>query len=717
MKLSNHILLLVTVLATMVCPLVAAQTESPAGRASNDPTTVKVRIGDIVHISLPGDDAFNKDLQVDRRGNLMLPEIGEVTVLGLTVSETEELLRARLALVYHDVSRLDVTTKERRLLVTVLGYVKKPGPVNLPTHGNVQTAINAAGGLVPGAQLDRMQVRRGQQLLAFNYKEYLDSGDPQILPELLPLDVVFVPASPLIGNVQVEFDAATLVAGGDGGEGKTSFKVFGEVNNPGLFSYKSGATIVDLLMRAGGVTRYAGVEQIRVISGDEPLVFDLKAYLDSGDRALLPEMGAGTTIFVPKEVDDVKAGKHTVYIMGEVFKPGAFESKSGAGFLDILANAGGPTRFAETRQIRVLRADGQVEAFDLQAYTEGLPGSEVPMIVPGDAIFVPEKTDLNEKSWLKVTPNRAIRIMGAVNSPGRYEWSDEMSLLDLLAHAGGPTPKADSARIQVVSNGEGGAASASEFDLDHFVTHGGSMDSIPLLRAGFTIVVPELPQDPSDNKSQWIRQPSENSIYIFGQVGAPGRYRFNDSMHFLDILSAADGPTEDADLHNIRVAHRNGTRAKVSPLNLARYFETGDETILPRVLPGDSIYVPDKERNWLEESTESTVRVLGAVSRPGRYRFDDQMTLLDLLAESGGPTSSAYLEKVVVVNSSCCENRSTTFDLLGFVKNPASGALPVVRAGDTVFIPDLSESYWNVFMDNVRDVFQIVGVVALLVAL
>jgi protein involved in polysaccharide export with SLBB domain len=706
-----------TVLATLACPLAVAQTASPAGQAPMEAPALELRVGDIVNISLPGDDAFNKDFQVDRSGNLLLPEVGEISVLGLTESETQELLRARLALVYHDVSRFQLTTKERRLLVTVLGYVKEPGPVNLPTHGNVQTAINAAGGLVPGAQLDRMQVRRGEELLSFNYKEYLDTGDQQVLPELLPLDVVFVPASPLIGNVQVEFDAATLVAGGDGGEDKTSFKVFGEVNNPGLFSYKNGATVVDLLMRAGGVTRYAGVEQIRVISDQEPLVFDLKAYLDSGDQALLPKMSAGTTIFVPTEVDEVKAGKHTVYVMGEVFKPGAFESKPGAGFLDILANAGGPTRFAETRQIHVLRADGRVDPFDLQAYTQGLPGSAAPVISPGDAIFVPERTDFNEKSWLKVSPNRAIRIMGAVNSPGRYEWSDEMSLLDLLAHAGGPTAKADSARIQVVSNGEGGPAITSEFDLEHFVTHGGSMDSIPRLQAGFTIVVPELPQDPRDNKSQWIRQPSEESIYIFGQVGAPGRYRFNDSMHFLDILSAADGPTNDADLHNIRVAHRNGTRARVSPLNLARYFETGDETLLPRVLPGDSIYIPDKERNWLEESTESTVRVLGAVSKPGRYRFDDQMTLLDLLAESGGPTSDAYLEKVVVVNSSCCENRSTTFDLLGFVKNPDSGTLPVVRAGDTVFVPDLSASHWNVFMENVRDVFQIVAVIALLAAL
>ena len=42
--------------------------------------------------------------------------------------------------------------------------------------------------------------------------------------------------------------------------------------------------------------------------------------------------------------------------------------------------------------------------------------------------------------------------------------------------------------------------------------------------------------------------------------------------------------------------------------------------------------------------------MLGAIARPGRYRFDSSMTLLDLLAEAGGPTSSAYIKKIVVIN-------------------------------------------------------------------
>ncbi|MCV5654726.1 hypothetical protein OFN54_25655, partial [Escherichia coli] len=94
---------------------------------------------------------------------------------------------------------------------------------------------------------------------------------------------------------------------------------------------------------------------------------------------------------------------------------------------------------------------------------------------------------------------------------------------------------------------------------------------MPRVSAGTVVRVHALPDDPSDNKSQWVSQSSDASIYVFGQINAPGRYRFTDEMHFLDILSAADGPTMDADIHNIRVTHRGLGYAKVSKLNLSMY--------------------------------------------------------------------------------------------------------------------------------------------------
>ncbi|WP_431685761.1 SLBB domain-containing protein [Hahella sp. NBU794] len=679
-------------------------------------TAAPLQPGDQLYLGLTGEQAFNRNFPVDREGRILLPEAGPVKIAGQSLSAATQMIQLALGQVYRDVERLQVTLAERNLIIDVSGYVENPGSVLTPIAGDVQTAITLAGGLLPGAQLDRMQIQRGDDIIYFSYKAYLDSGDRSSLPPLRSLDRLFIPASPLIGNVQIDFDAQTLAASGDASDDRQAVRIFGEVKSPGRFNYEPDYSVIDAIMRAGGVTRYAAVEQIKIISDSAPYNFNLKRYLESGDASLLPQLKPNSTIFVPIQQDEIKAGANVVYVMGEVFKPGAFEGKPGATLLDIMANAGGPTRFAESRQIRILKADGAVIPFDLQAYTEGVSRVALPEVAPGDAVFVPEKTDVNEASWLKTPPDRAVEIIGQVYNPGRFEWSDEMTLMDLLGHAQGPTARADIANIKIMRR-SGDKVLSSTFNLDRFIKYGGDLSEIPQLDAGTSVIIPELPQDPSDNKAQWVRQAKENSIYIMGQVGAPGRYMFNEEMTFLDILSAADGPNGSADIHNIRVVHRDGAQARISKLNLALYFETGDQTLLPVVKPGDSIFVPEKDRNWLEESKENTVRVLGSVNKPGRYRFSDDMTVLDLLAQAGGATASAYIERIVVVNTSCCADSASSFDLESFVKEPDMSKLPVLRPGDTLYIPDKSDSHWATLSSSLEGVFKIISVVGIIGAL
>ncbi|WP_372765775.1 SLBB domain-containing protein [Pseudoalteromonas sp.] len=670
---------------------------------SNEESVIEV--GNKVYFNVPGEAEFDNPFEVDDKGFVDLPEIGKVKLAGKTPKRAEAEVKMKLAGVYKALSKFYLEVRARDLLVTVLGYVNNPSQVSIPTNGNIQMVIAKADGIKPGAQLNKLQIHRDGTTLTFDYKAYLDSGDLALLPKLRSGDTVFVPVSPLLGNVQVDFDSQTLSSAGDAYGQTQAVTLFGELHSPGSFSYKPDMNIIDALMRADGVTRYADVTKIRVIQNNQPTIFDLKHYLDSGDTSLLPKIDAGTTIFVPIMVDDVNTTARTVYVMGEVHNPGAFEISSDIGFLDILANAGGPTRFAETRQIKILTSAGKNVLFDLQAYSEGYSSMSIPNIAPGDVIFVPEKTDLNEKSWLKVAPTRAVKIMGAIHHPGRYEWSNEMDFTDLFAHAGGPTKSANVNDIKIIRQGQ----LLQRFSLDEYANSEDNNYPLPNIIAGDTIIVEELPHDPKDNKSQWVRQDAKSSIYILGQVGAPGRYAFDKSLHFLDIISAADGPTNDADLRNIRITHRNGTQSRVSKLNLALYFETGDETLFPRVLPGDTIFVPEKSKDWLRQPKDQVVRIMGAIKQPGRYSFDDSMTLLDILAEAGGPTSNALISKIVVINHGCCKEQSRRFDLEKFIKQPNSANVPLLRAGDTVYIPDQGQDFAQRAKDSLVDILTIIA--------
>ncbi len=658
----------------------AAHTEIKAGG------NLDLHVGDILTILLPGEASLNKDFQVDRIGQITLPETGVLTIAGLPLEEAQAKIKARLAEAFRDLDRLTVKLKERRLLVNVRGFVKQPGLVDVPGDATVQNAIALAGGLAEGAQLDRLQLQRGGEVTSFDYKKYLETGDPKLLPPLMPLDTIFVPSSPVTGNVYVNFDGRTLAQAGDASDDHASIKIFGEVNTPASYAYRPGATIIDMLLRAGGVTRYAATEQIRIIEKGEPVLFNLKRYLDTGDLKNMPALTPGATIFVPKEVEEIRAGAHTVYVMGEVAKPGAFETQNTASFIEILANSGGPTRFADTRHIRVIKSDGSVERADLVAFTED-PKNKLPSLRAGDAIFVPEKTETNEPSWLKIAPTRAVEVLGAVTKPGRYEWSDEMSIFDLLGNAGGPSLRGDLSKVQILAK-EGSNAVSAIFDAKRFLANGGPAASLPKLHAGDIIMVPDLPVDTIDNKTQWLKLPQEDSIYVMGEVGRPGRYAFRKKMTFLDIITAADGPTPRADLTNIRVSFRRRGAAAVERVNLQRYFLTGDEALLPRLNTGDVIYVPDQTVEFAEAPRRDMVHVLGAVNKPGKYPFSDYMTILDILAAAGGTSANALQARILVVNMSGIERKSTYFNLPKFAKTADTQLLPVVRPGDVVYVPD-----------------------------
>ena len=107
------------------------------------------------------------------------------------------------------------------------------------------------------------------------------------------------------------------------------------------------------------------------------------------------------------------------------------------------------------------------------------------------------------------------------------------------------------------------------------------------------------------------------------------------------------------------------------------------------------------------------MRVLGAIAKPGRYVFDDTLTILDLLAESGGPTEAALQEKIIVVSNSNGEQTSRSFDLLAFARGGDFTKLPVLRAGDTIFVPNQEEGAWNKVSAVMRDAVSVLSIVRL----
>jgi polysaccharide export outer membrane protein len=86
----------------------------------------------------------------------------------------------------------------------------------------------------------------------------------------------------------------------------------------------------------------------------------------------------------------------TVYVTGEMNSPGAIEVTPNATLLQVIASAGGPTRFAAMSRVQLRRVDGRsgqetVLQINVQDILEGRADTAGLRVREGDVLIVPER--------------------------------------------------------------------------------------------------------------------------------------------------------------------------------------------------------------------------------------------------------------------------------------------------------------------------------------
>lgn len=141
------------------------------------------------------------------------------------------------------------------------------------------------------------------------------------------------------------------------------------------------------------------------------------------------------------------------------------------------------------------------------------------------------------------------------------------------------------------------------------------------LRTGGFVKVPQV--------NIVLRQVRGNQIAVLGQVSRPGRFpleTFNTRVS--DMLAAAGGAMPTGDDVLIVTGQRNGQPfRKVIDIPALFLNEKTDEDIL--VSGGDTLYVNKAPMFY----------IYGEAQRPGPYRIERGMTVMQALAQGGGPTA------------------------------------------------------------------------------
>jgi polysaccharide export outer membrane protein len=201
-------------------------------------------------------------------GFLTVPRVGNIQVLGKSVSEVKELVTSKLEFFY---IKPEVTIRVQEFhnnKAFVLGRVSKPGVINFPGRGSLLEALALAGGIPDQnkeTSLTKCAIIRGNDTIIWiDLQDMLRNGNMALNAPIRNNDIIYIPES-----------------------SDEMVYVLGEVFTPGAIQIRGGMTVLKAVMLAGGLNKNANPEKVFVIrqqtlKGDVMRV-DMKKLLETGD--------------------------------------------------------------------------------------------------------------------------------------------------------------------------------------------------------------------------------------------------------------------------------------------------------------------------------------------------------------------------------------------------------------------------------------------------
>lgn len=190
---------------TLLLLVAAAAFGSAAANAQDD--GYRINGGDLLHISVYGEQNLDKDVPVQPDGGIAFPLVGNLNARGMTLKELQGKIAANLreSQYFPNLTDNEVTVsmvKATGNSVSVVGQVKQPGTFAYDTQLDVMQALSLAGGLTPFASKSKIKILRRDQAgtqtaILFDYSDVEDGEhlDKNIL--LRGGDVVVVPQAGL----------------------------------------------------------------------------------------------------------------------------------------------------------------------------------------------------------------------------------------------------------------------------------------------------------------------------------------------------------------------------------------------------------------------------------------------------------------------------------------------------------------------------------------
>lgn len=576
-------------------------------------------------------------LKVDRAGQIFIPRVGNISVVGVPFGSLKQHLTREIGRVFRNFDLAVTMGQLRSVQIFVMGYAQNPGSYTLGALSTLVNAVMAAGGPSDAGSMRRIQLKRGNKVVSeFDLYDLLLKGDKSADLLLQSGDVIYIPT------------VGPLAA------------IHGGVRVPAIYELKGKESLKELIDLAGGARQLAldgnvSVERIvdqkgRVVES-VPLAKSASFSLRGGDVAQLYELTSRVDQVVslrgnvaqPLRQAWHKGMKISDFITDKSLlqTPDYWENKSRGKAGDVLeqdsavAKAARNIRsdsneinwdYAMIERVNPSDMSTRLVSFNLAEALKKNPEHDLEL-KSGDIINIFSKADIQINSGKKT---RFVRLEGEVAVPGFYEVQPGETLRDLVARIGGLTPRAylfgssfsrESVRqkqqeeLEKYAEDLEQAASRQAADLATNAVRteaalGAQVQAqqtqtlakkLKAMRATGRIVLGLRPEDSAAKNLPAIELEDGDRLYVPhtpGTVDVLGSifsrnnaYIFERGKEIEDYLQLAGGPTDQAEAKSIHVIRADGSVISAKQDSAYSFWRSFESTA---ALPGDTIVVPEK---------------------------------------------------------------------------------------------------------------------------
>ncbi len=542
---------------------------------------------------------------VDREGRVSLPEVGPVLVAGRSLAEVQEAVQRTLRSQFHDISADVSLSRLRTIRVYVVGDVLRPGAYDVGSLSTPLNALFAAGGPTSRGSLRILRHFRGDQpVQSVDVYDLLLHGVRSSIQRLENGDTVMIP--PLGAEIGIE----------------------GMVRRPAIYEMNGERSLADAIALAGGLLPTATLRHIEV----QRLVAHEKQTMLSLDlpQGTDPEAAQPLQSFQIQEGDRVRIfpiasySQDAVYLEGHVLRPGKYSFHEGMKLTDLITTYKDllpepALQYGEIIRLSQPDSRPEVQSFNL---AEALADpAKAPALQALDSVRIFGRYDFEDPP--------SVSVLGDVRAPGVYQTSGDIHLSDAVHLAGGLLPDASTLDAQVFRSLPDSTLKIINVKLGSALD--GSPDDNIVLTSRDRVLIHGNPAaaDPA-------------TVYVKGEVDRPGRYPLTANMQILELIRAAGGLKQSADLDSADLTHylwkdEKQVTARQEKIILASALSGASE---PVALNNGDVLTVRQLPGWADLGALITLR--GEVMHPGTYGIRPGEKLSSVIERAGGFSPSAY---------------------------------------------------------------------------